>query len=223
MNCGNVSAMTTKLRGLIFDFDGTIANSLGDALGSFNYALAKLGEAPRTGDEIKRYFGMGADRIFTQLLGDRVIGLRAFELYKEHQRSNVHQVVLHEGIYDLLERLAKASLPLGIVTGRHSEDLEILLSHHQLRSRFVAIISDDHVENSKPAPDGLHLALKQMKLVAADAAYVGDSVGDMEAAHAAGMIAIAALWDPLVNRAAMEACKPHVMATTPADVDEAFR
>ena len=57
--------------GIIFDCDGTLVDSLGAAMESFNYALNKIGFKPRDEQEIKRYFGAGADRIFTAILQRR--------------------------------------------------------------------------------------------------------------------------------------------------------
>ena len=62
-----------------------------------------------------------------------------------------------------------------------------------------------------------------MKLLPADVAYIGDSVGDMQAALAAGTIAIAALWDPLAHRESMSQCRPHYLAEKPEEIWEIKR
>ncbi|MBX3020253.1 MAG: HAD family hydrolase [Bdellovibrionales bacterium] len=211
-----------KSHGLVFDCDGTLVDSLGAAMESFNYALDKMGEPPRTEEEIKRYFGAGADRILTRLLGDEKKGLAAFELYVDHQSELALQMRLHDGVRELLERAAAAEVPMAVVTGRHARDLDVVLRPHKISDYFTALVADNHLPNSKPAPDGILLALKQMGMQAAQICYVGDSVMDMQAAHRAGSVAIAALWDPLVKPEAMLAEKPRFMAQTPKDVWTAF-
>jgi HAD superfamily hydrolase (TIGR01509 family) len=210
------------LRGIIFDFDGTLVDSLGDAMASFNYAIERLGERPRTAEEIKRYFGTGADRILSQVLGDEAKGQKAFKFYKEHQALHAHHTSLHKGIEELLDRIAAEKVPTAIVTGRHSEDLAIAIEHHQIAHRFITLIADNHVMNSKPAPDGILLAAKRMGLSPGETMYVGDSPVDVRAARSAGAIAVAALWDLLARREQLEPHQPHHCAENPQQVWEAF-
>lgn len=210
--------------GIIFDCDGTLVDSLGYALESFNYALEKIGEAPRPVAEIKRWFGAGADRIFTNLLGgDEKKGLAAFEVYVDHQSELAHKMKLHEGVQALLDVAANAGIPMGVVTGRHARDLEAILKPHNIAEYFEVLIADNHLPKSKPAPDGILAALQRMGLEARNTLYVGDSPLDMQAAHAAGSLPVAALWDVLADPQVLEKEKPYTMAQTPAEVWTAFQ
>src|ERR1700733_5986304 len=93
-----------KIRGVIFDCDGTLVDSLGQALASFNYALDAIGEGGRTIEEIKRYFGTAADRIFFNLLGDEKKAQAAFEHYLIYQAELAKTTKLHSGIRELLDQ-----------------------------------------------------------------------------------------------------------------------
>ena len=207
-----------KKRGLIFDCDGTLVDSLGHALESFNYALAEIGEGPRTVEEIKKYFGLGADKIFTQLLGDSKKGLMAFESYINHQSKLALDMKLHDGIRDLLNLAKSEKLLMGVVTGRHSRDMHLVLNPHQLTDYFQILVSDDHVQNSKPAPDGIILAMNKMGLAPDDVCYIGDSIVDIQAAHAAGCMSIAAVWDRHCKKEIMQTENPHFLADSPKDI-----
>lgn len=209
--------------GLVFDCDGTLVDSLGAALESFNYALNFIGEKPRSEGDIKKYFGAGADRIFTKMLGDEKKGLAAFEAYVDHQSELALKMKLHDGIRELLEIAAAADIPMGVVTGRHARDMEVVLRPHNVSDYFDVLIADSHLPHSKPAPDGILLAAKWMNLDPKNICYVGDSVMDIQAAHAAGSTAIAALWDSLVKPEAMKAENPKYLAQTPDDVWKYFR
>lgn len=207
-----------KRRGLIFDCDGTLVDSLGYALESFNYALSEIGEGPRTVDEIKRYFGLGADKIFTQLLGDSKKGLAAFESYIDHQSKLAVNMKLHDGIRDLLNLARSEKLLMGVVTGRHSRDMHIVLNPHQLSDHFQILVGDDHIQNSKPAPDGIILAMNKLGLQPNEVCYIGDSIVDIQAAHAAGCMAIAAVWDKHAQKEIMQNANPHFLANSPKDI-----
>ena len=205
--------------GVVFDCDGTLVNSLGYALESFNHALVAIGEAPRTVEEIKRFFGAGADRIFLGLLGgDREKARRAFDAYFDHQSSLAEKMAPFPGVVELLERLKGAGLPLAVVTGRHERDLGAILAPHRVKEYFVTLIADNHLPHSKPAPDGILLAAERMGLRPEQLIYVGDSPMDMKAARAAGAAPVAALWDELAHREQMVAEQPAFLAPTPLDV-----
>ena len=166
---------------------------------------------------------MGADKIFLNVLKDRELSLKAFEFYLEHQNIKAQKTKLHNGIRELLDTLKQEQVPMSIVTGRHSRDLEVLLSPLDMRNYFVTMIADDHVSYSKPKPDGILLAAERMKMDVKDTLYIGDSVGDMHAAQNAGSLAVAALWDELALEVELSATKPSFMARTPTDLLNYFR
>lgn len=210
--------MSAKKYGVIFDCDGTLVNSLDLALQSFNYALKVTGEAPRTPAEIKRYFGSAADRIFLQLLGNKEKALRAFEHFLDHQSNLAGLTHLHEGVREMLDQFQAHDVPLGIVTGRHARDLEIVLKPHRLADYFITLVADNQLPKSKPAPDGLLLAAEKMGLEPGQTLYIGDSPMDMKAAQAAGAMAVAALWDPLAHKEEMQQENPAFLARHPRDI-----
>jgi HAD superfamily hydrolase (TIGR01549 family) len=209
--------------GIIFDCDGTLVNSLGQAMESFNYALDKIGYPARTAEEIKRHFGAGADRIFLALLGDKAASKHAFEHYLDHQSELAKTTRLHDGIRELLDALIEYQVPLGLVTGRHARDLDLVIKPHSLIEHFSAIVADSHLTRSKPAPDGILMAAAKMGLNPQNTLYVGDSVMDIQAAHAARAVPVAALWDTLAKREDMLKERPALMAETPRDVLVFFR
>ncbi len=206
-----------KTYGLVLDCDGTLIDSLGAALSSFNYALSAIGEAPRELAEIKSHFGVGADRIFSRLLGYEPQARLAFDAYVEHQADLAARMPLHPGILELLQTAKSARIPMAIVTGRHERDLHAVLRPHEILHYFDALIADSHLQNSKPAPDGILLAAAKLNLEPQNICYVGDSPIDIRAARAAGSGAIAAMWDSLVIPEAMQLERPHYLAETPAE------
>lgn len=208
-------------KALIFDCDGTLMDSLGKALESFHYALDRMGET-RSTPEIIRYFGMSADRILLQVLGDAQRADRAYTLYKEHQTELAPGTLVYPGVVPLLERARKASVPMAVVTGRHRQDLEILLKPHGLLDYFPVIVTDNELSAPKPAPEGLLKALALLGTQASQSFYIGDSRTDIEAAHAAGMKSVAALWDAKVDREKLLRAKPHALAEHPDDVWTTF-
>lgn len=204
--------------GIIFDCDGTLVNSLNQALESFNYALAQVGDKTYTPEQIKQYYGAGADRILARVLDDEEKGRAAFEHYLQHQSELAGHTQLHNGVREMLEALKDRGVPMAVVTGRHARDLEVVLAPHDISDYFVTLIADNHAPNSKPAPDGVLLAAQRMALKAECTFYVGDAVYDIQAAGAAGSVPIAALWDALAETAELKAAGAEFLASTPGDI-----
>lgn len=204
--------------GILFDNDGTLIKSLDLGLDSFHYALEKLGEPKRLDHEIKQYFGAGADRIFMKLLNDADKAAKAFDYFFEHESNQVNRIQLHDGISELLNELVKRQIPMGVVTGRHFRDLEMIFTHHDLIKTFKTLVCDNHLENSKPHPEGILLGAKNLGLAPEKIYYIGDSVMDMKAARSAGAIPIAALWDKWAHIEEMKREEPVLLAHRPSDI-----
>jgi len=204
--------------GVLFDCDGTLVDTLGDAMGSFMYAFEQVGSGALPEGDLRHRFGQSADKILLQLIGDQAKAHEAFGHYLEHQTKLAQSAPLHAGIRELLDQLRQAGVPLGLVTGRHALDLELILKPHDLAPYFAVLVADSQLARPKPAPDGLLLACNTLGLDPARTLYVGDSVNDLLAAHAAGCVPVAALWDGLANEEELAAGKPACLARVPADV-----
>ncbi len=209
------------VKGIVFDFDGTLANSLIGGLDAFNYAFETMGLPVPKDNEVKQYFGAGADRIFYRLIGNWEKALEAFNHYKVYSKKNVFHSNWHEGVEPLLEKIAENKIPTAIVTGRHSEDLELVSQHLGIARRFISVVCDNHVQESKPAPEGIFIAANALNLKPSEIIYVGDSAGDAQAAKAAGAVSVAALWDPTAKKESFTVA-PDYWASSPAELWEIF-
>lgn len=214
------------LKGILFDLDGTLVDSLSATLEAFNLSIVSQGGKSRTASEILKYFGPGEGRIFERILKeDGISGEKAqvaYELCRDHLNQNMGKLPLHIGVPELLEKIKSAGVPVSIVTGRGWETTEMILKHHRILDRFTKVIANDHVGSPKPSPEGIQIALKEMRLEPADAIYVGDSWVDIRAAHSAGCQGVAALWDLMVDRELLEEHKPHHWAEKSEQIWEIY-
>lgn len=187
--------MTRKKTAILFDCDGTIVDSIEQALESFHYAIFMVTNKKMEKAYIKKFFGPSGDIILRKLIDNPVQAEKAFEIYLQHQREMAKSTKLFPGIKEILDRLAQWEIPMGIVTGRHELDLDILIKPHGIEHYFSAKITDNMLDESKPHPEGIRKALQQLGGDFETVYYVGDSPSDLRAAHAADCKAIAALWD----------------------------
>ncbi|MGK5082791.1 HAD-IA family hydrolase [Bdellovibrionota bacterium FG-1] len=208
-----------KLKGIVFDLDGTLVDSLAVTFDAFNHGFINQGGTRRTPSEIMSYFGPGERQIFAAILGDSRADA-AYLACRNYLDQNLHRVPLHAGISDLLQSLSEAGIAISVVTGRSWNTTEVILGHHGLLQSFVTVVANDHVSMPKPDPEGIQLACKRMGLNPAEILYVGDMAVDIQAARAAGSGSVAAFWDPSVKREDLLAHAPNHWAHHPIEISK---
>jgi HAD superfamily hydrolase (TIGR01509 family) len=210
--------------GIIFDCDGTITNSLDHAMDSFYFAVQSMDAHHIKSSDIQQYFGIAADKILLKLMdNDLSKGQAAFDFFIEHQQTLAEKTMLFDGIPELMNSLQALNIPLGMVTGRHSRDLQIMLHPHGLHQHFKILISDDQVEKPKPDPEGILKAANFLKIDPRNSLYIGDSPSDIDAAHRAGATSVAVIWDSHSNQEALAAQNPHYIIEHPSEIIRIYR
>ena len=205
------------LKGIVFDLDGTLVDSLSVTFDGFNHAFLKLGSRKHTPQEIMKHFGVGERQIFAQMVGEANADA-AYTLFTEYMTHAMGRVPMHSGAREVLEFVKSCQIPTAIVTGRGWTTTEIILKHHGILDQFITVVAHDHVKAGKPSPEGILLALSRMKLAPSEVMYVGDNWADTKAARAAGSISVAALWDHLADRSEIAPHEPHHWAEHPRDI-----
>ena len=103
-----------------------------------------------------------------------------------------------------------------VATNSDARSAAVVLGAHGLDALFDTVVTVDLVSGPKPNPEMIHLAIERLAVPAGQVVFVGDSPGDMIAARAAGVLAVAAGWGhqtPGIPREDID-----VLAPTPADV-----
>jgi beta-phosphoglucomutase len=191
------------LRGIVFDFDGVIANSEPLHFQGFRQVLAEEGVTLTERDYYARYLGFDDAGAFTSIAADRglqwpeerveaLVGRKAVRLEAlERQQS-----VLFPGAAAAIARLAAAG-PLAIASGALRNEIARVLVHEDLARYFDVVVGAEDAPASKPAPDpyrrAVHL-LDQARHSGSDPAeYVAieDSQWGLESARAAGLRTVA--------------------------------
>ncbi len=178
-----------------FDLDGTLLDTSGDLAAAINHALGSIGRPELSIEQVKPMIGGGARHMLKQ-------GLTATGGYDEPMLDALHAKLLayyeanicvltkpYPGVLDALDELAAGGVTLGIVTNKIERFARIVLGDLGLTDRFACILGGDTLAESKPSPMPIHEMVKMCG--GGRAAFVGDSIFDIQAAQAAGLPAIA--------------------------------
>lgn len=196
----------------IFDFDGTLADTLPLCLACFRIVCHVYLGTNLTDGEIRSYFGPSEEKIIRNLVRDNWHGAHeadsekrilvesaAVELFY-WLYAELHELIdvsyCESSVRGMLDELRHRGKRLALVTGKGRRSLLISLMHLGLTDYFDAIVSDDEVDRPKPYPDGIRKVLDELGVGAHEAAFVGDMNADICAARSAGVDAIAAAWFP---------------------------
>lgn len=184
------------MKAIIFDFDGTLANTLPVCDLAFQHVFKEFDQRELSTQEIRDMFGPSETGIIRQnlLAANKE---EAIELYYAKYMEHHTQLVAHnQEIHNLLLHLRKEGFQLGIVTGKARRSLDISLEALQMDDFFDVIITGDDVIKPKPDPEGLFKALSSLGTGPEDAVFIGDSDADIQAGIQAKVFTIGVQWLP---------------------------
>lgn len=207
---------------LIFDLDGTLADTLPLIYEAFNDAFEPVTGTLLAPEEIRGLFGPPDNYVIRNVLGPREAPA-GIDRYVDTYRRRHHELVeLYEGMADLLTDLRDLGVCLAVVTGKSRSTALMTLDLLGVLDRFEVIYAGDDVERQKPDPMALHLALRDLAHDdPATAAMIGDSAADVIAGKAVGVATIGVLWGS-PDHADLLAAGPDVVCGTMADLRAAL-
>lgn len=172
---------------MLFDFDGTLADSFAAIAASVNHVRARHGAGPLPIDEVKRFVGHGPDYLLGHTVPDVCLSTD-YAAYRAHHPGIMAEMThLLPGAAELLARLRHAGKKIGLCSNKPRVFSCQLLAHLGIADRFDLVLGPEDVARPKPAPDMLLKALQRLGLTAAEALYVGDMTVDIQTARAAGV------------------------------------
>ncbi len=176
---------------ILFDVDGTLVDSNYLHVDAWQRAFDASGvhvDAWR----IHRAIGQDAARLLRALVGERDDDwvARAKEAHSRNYRGLADRLQAFEGAADLLRALHERGLRTVLATSAPDDELELLVDALDAGDAVTATTSADDVDDAKPDPGILQVALDRVDGSAADAVMVGDSVWDVRAAARAGVRSI---------------------------------
>jgi pyrophosphatase PpaX len=203
-------------RAWLFDFDGTLVDSVALILDSFRHATATvLGSVP---DDSVLMAGVGTPlrEQMRSLDADRADELTT--VYRDHNALR-HADLLrrYPGVDAMLAGLRLRGCVLGIVTSKMRDAVELGMRYVPLGD-FDVVVTCDDTDRHKPDPAPVLHALALLDEPAAGAVYVGDAPYDVRAGRAAGVATAAAMWGDTFPADVLRAERPDRELARPEEV-----
>lgn len=177
-------------KGVIFDLDGTLLDTLGDISGAVSYALSRFSFPPIDREGVRARIGDGAyklmERCFPQGTEGAVIN-EALLYFRDYYRA--HPVVTtkpYDGIRELVEGLKADGVPMAVASNKDDFLVKELMERY-FPGVFLAACGVSETCRRKPSPDIPNAALSALGLRAEQVILVGDSLTDKQTAEACGM------------------------------------
>jgi pyrophosphatase PpaX len=194
-----------KLRGCIFDLDGTLGNTLPVCYQAFQRAFVKYLGRHFADDEIRALFGPSEEGICQRLVPDQWEA--CLQTYLEaYDEVHAEYAQPFPGIEAALQSLKQCGVPLAIVTAKGRHSAAISLRHLGLAHYFDAV--ETGTAEGAVKPMFIRKVLARWDAPSCQVAYVGDATYDMEAAREAGVIPLGAAWAATADADRLNALSP---------------
>jgi pyrophosphatase PpaX len=168
-----------KVDTILFDWDGTLAQTLEVWLKTFKEAYAKVDVHPTDKDISSRFGKWDAYKD----LGVKPKDVDAYNKHLEVVYERLEKVELYPGAKTVLQQLKKEGYKLGLVSTSTLKMLTTALANDDVENLFDVIVSADDTDKHKPDPTPLYIALERLGSKIENAVFVGDSDKDTGAAH----------------------------------------
>ncbi|MGY3900946.1 HAD family hydrolase [Aeromonas lusitana] len=180
----------------IFDWDGTLMDSVGRIVACVQGAARDCGEIVPTALQTHQIIGLSLEVGIPRLFGLAPGSERAAALIARYRHHYLHDDTpspLFAGASELLHQWHAQGITLAVATGKSRRGLDRVLDETGLRSLFTATRGADEA-NSKPDPLMLTQILDELGLAPHQAVMIGDSIHDMAMAEALAMPRIGVTW-----------------------------
>ena len=175
-----------KISLIVYDFDGTLVDTLFDIADAVNLSLNELGLRTLSRETIRKYVGKGVERLMTQSINGYADLARAVELFRKHYSENLMN---HTRFYpsgrEILDHFRDKKQ--AICSNKPEDFVRRILQSLESLDPFDAILGGDSVKSKKPDPEGMLHLLDRFQCAPEMAVLVGDSPVDIETGKRAGV------------------------------------
>ena len=186
-----------SVKAIIFDLDGTLADTLQDLTDALNYGLKELLQPEHSPEDYRMMVGTGFRELCRKALPPDRMDLLDALMEKSENRYTEHyldKTKPYPGIVQLLDELHRRGPSLAVLSNKPDSFTRQMTRQMFGPNCFKLILGEQQGVPRKPDPAGVLLILRPLKVSPANSLYVGDSGTDMQTATAAGMHPVGVSW-----------------------------
>lgn len=175
------------MKGVFFDWDGTLVDSLPLLFAAHNHVRGKLGYPLWSRDEYAKAIVYSTRELYPKIYGDRAQEAQDM-LYGYIQENHLKDLKVLEGAPDVVAYLTRHNVPIGIVSNKRHDVLRREVEHLGWEKHFAVYNGAGVAKADKPSGEPLLHALREHEggLTPGDIIYVGDTESDLSCAAEAG-------------------------------------
>ncbi|MFA5946213.1 MAG: HAD-IA family hydrolase [Patescibacteria group bacterium] len=201
---------------IIFDFDGTMANTLEAMIGIYNTLAPRYGCKVVDVADLERLRGSKPKDLM------REFNVSAWKLpflvsaVRRGLKTRMAIMPAQPGVCEAIRELHGKGVTLGILTSNSQENVETFLRTNNLENIFSFISSSRHLFGKHRA---LRNIMKTRHLLTSEVSYVGDEIRDVESAKKAGVTSVGVTWG-FQTKGAIESARPNILINIPSELLE---
>ncbi|MDC4782634.1 HAD-IA family hydrolase [Acinetobacter baumannii] len=218
------------MKAVLFDLDGTLIDTAADFIRIIQQMCRDARRPVVEADLIRTQVSEGARAMVKLVYPELDVTNPIFLAHRQnflglYGNNIVVDTDLFEGMYPLLEELEAQRIPWGIVTNKPRGLSESLLEKLNLTERCAVLVCPEDVSKTKPDPEPMYLAAKQLNIPANEIIYVGDHPRDIDAGRNADMYTILAAYGylPIEHRDDLNAWQADSIVNTVTELHELLR
>ena len=189
------------MKGIIFDMDGVLVDSMPAHVHAWKSAFAEIAGITVAERDIYLLEGMRGTELITKIFeqGGITDGSLASRVHQRKDRifKSIHSSKPFEGVPAMIDELESAT---AVVSGSARSDVEAIIQQGFGREKFSTIVSADDVKSGKPDPSAFLLALSRMEILPSDAVVVENAPLGVQAAQNAGIECLIVLNNTALRR-----------------------
>ena len=192
------------MKNIVFDLDGTLADTSGDLIAAANFCFENMGYGALLSQEADKLTAFHGGRAMLRkglekgkiIFDDKLIDSQYYVLLDHYSENIDNETYLYDGVLNALERLRYEGYNLGVCTNKPEALAETLLRKLNIRDYFKAMLGADTLNVRKPHPRHLLETIKQIDGDPETSVLVGDTETDRRAAQNANVMSVIVTFGP---------------------------